>query len=161
MLEPNYGLVAWTIITFVLLVLVLRSIAWRPLLDALHKREEHIRGSIERAEQAKVEAEKLLDEHRSRLAQAESDVQRLLNEGKSLGEKLKDEIVVKANQQSQRMINQAKQEIERDKDAALSQLRSEVADLAIRATEKILDESLDEPRQRKIIDTYLKELPRN
>ncbi len=161
MLEINPGLAIWTIVTFVLLVIVLRSFAWKPLLEALNKREEHVRSSLERAEYAKQEAERILNENRIQLAKAESEAQRILTEGRALGEKLKNEIVDQANQQSRRMIDQAKHEIERDKDAALSELRSEVASLAIKAAEKILDETLDENRHRKIVDAYLKDLPKN
>ena len=92
MLEPNPGLVVWTIITFVLLVLILRKFAWRPILESLRKREERVRSSIERAEQAQQEAERLLEEHRRRIANAEQEGHRILNESRTLGEKLKQEI---------------------------------------------------------------------
>ena len=161
MLDINPGLIVWTIVTFGLLLTVLRMFAWKPLLEALNKREEHVRSSLERAEFAKQEAERILEENRKQLAKVESESQRILSEGRALGEKLKNEMIDQANQQSRRLIDQAKQEIERDKDAALSQLRSEVANLAIKAAEKILDETLDEAKQRKIVDAYLKDLPKN
>ena len=161
MLTPNPGLILWTFITFILLLVILRKFAWKPLLEALQRREEHVRNSIDRAEQAKQEAERLLEENRKQLAHAEEQAHRILGEGRALGEKLKSEIVEKANQQSRKMIDQAKLEIERDKDAALAQLRGEVANLAIKAAEKILDETLDENKHRKIVDTYLRELPKN
>lgn len=161
MLEINPGLVVWTIVTFVLLAVVLRAFAWKPLLAALHKREEDVRSSLERAGHAKQEAERILEENRKQLAKADTEARRMLSEGRALGEKLKSEIVDQANRQSRTMIDQAKYEIERDKEAALSQLRGEVANLAIKAAEKILDESLDERRHRKIVDSYLKDLPKN
>ena len=161
MLNPNPGLILWTIITFVFLMIILRKFAWKPLMESLQKREDTVRNSLERAEQAKQDAERLLEENRKQLARAEHESHRILNEGRALAEQLKAEIVEKANQQSRRMIDQAKQEIDRDKDAALSQLRGEVANLAIQAAEKILGETLDETRHRKIIDSYLKELPKN
>ncbi|MBI4546984.1 MAG: F0F1 ATP synthase subunit B [Ignavibacteriae bacterium] len=161
MLEVNPGLVIWTIVTFILLVIVLRKIAWKPLLEALNRREEHVRSSLERAEHAKQEAERILEENRKQLARAEAESQRILNEGRTLAEKLKAEIMDKANQQSRKVIEQAKLEIERDKDAALSELRGEVVHLAIMAAEKILDETLDENKHRKLIDGYLKSLPKN
>jgi F-type H+-transporting ATPase subunit b len=151
----------WTVITFVALMAVLGKFAWKPLLEALRKREEHVRTSIERAEQAREDAERILEENRKQLANAEREAQRILSEGRALGDKLKSEIVEQANQQTRRMVDQAKQEIDRDKEAALSQLRNEVANLAIGAAEKILDETLDEQKQRKLVDTYLKGLPKN
>jgi len=161
MLNPNPGLIIWTIITFILLLVLLKKFAWKPLLEALQRREETVRSSIERAEQAKIEAERLLDENRKQLERAGQEGQRILNENRALAEKLKDEIVEKANQQSRRMVDQAKQEIERDKEAALIQLRDEVAGLAIQAAGKILDETLDDDKHRKIVDAYLKGLPKN
>jgi F-type H+-transporting ATPase subunit b len=161
MLTPNPGLLIWTIITFLALLFVLRKFAWKPLLEALNSREEHVRSSLERAEHAAREAERILEENRRELSKAEAESQRILNEGRSLAEKLKGEILEHAHQQSRRLVEQAKQEIDRDKEAALSQLRGEVANLAIAAAEKILDETLDENRQRKLVDAYLKGLPKN
>lgn len=161
MLDPNPGLIIWTIVTFVLLVVVLRKFAWRPLLEALTKREESVRGAIERAEHAREEAERLLEEHRKQVARAEAEAHRILAEGRALGEKLKTEIVEQANAQARKLADQAKQEIERDKDAALATLRGEVATLAIKAAEKILDETLDEKRHRQIVDSFMNNLPKN
>jgi F-type H+-transporting ATPase subunit b len=161
MLNPNPGLIIWTIITFIFLLLLLKKFAWKPLLEALQRREELVRGSIKRAEMAKQEAEQLLEENRKLLERAGQEGLRILNENRAYAEKLKDEIIDKANQQSRRMVEQAKQEIERDKEAALVQLRNEVANLAILAAGKILDETLDENKQRKLVDTYLKGLPKN
>ncbi len=161
MLDVNPGLIIWTIVTFLCLLFVLRRYAWKPLMNSLEKREHDVRSSIERAEQARAEAEKLLEEHRKQLQRAEEEGKRLVTESRSLADKLKEEIIEKANQQSRRMVEQAKEEIDRDKESALAQLRGEVANLAISAAEKILDETLDEPKQRKLVDSYLKELPKN
>ncbi len=161
MLDPNPGLIIWTIISFIVLVIVLRSFAWKPILDALHKREENVKDTLDRAERAREEAAKLLEENRKQLERAEHESHRIVNENRALAEKLKEEIIQSANQQSRRLVEQAQQEIERDKEAALSQLRGEVASIAIMAAEKILDETLDEGRHKKIVDAYLKELPKN
>jgi F-type H+-transporting ATPase subunit b len=161
MLEINPGLIIWTIITFILLVFVLKKLAWKPLTDALQKREDHIRNSIEQAEKANQEAEQLLSENREKLSRFEENGKRILNEHRAMGEKLKSEMLDKANQQYRKMMDQAKQEIDRDKEKALVQLRGEIVGLAIQAAGKILDETLDENKHRKIIDSYLKELPKN
>src|SRR5512140_2174248 len=143
MLDINPGLILWTIVTFILVVLILRAAAWKPLLGALTAREESIRSSLQHAEQAHQEAQRLLEENRRQLAAAEEQSQRIIREGRTLGERLKAEIMEKANASSRHMIDQAKEEIEREKDAALVQLRGEVADLAIIAAGKILDAHLD------------------
>jgi len=161
MLNPNPGLIIWTIITFVLLLIVLTKFAWKPLLAALQKREDSLRDSIGRAEQARHESEQLLEENRKQIARSEQEGQKILKESRALAERLKDEMIDKANQQARKMIDMAKQEIDRDKEAAILHLRGEVANLAIMAAGKILDETLDENKQRKLVDSYLKELPRN
>lgn len=160
-LAINPGLIVWTIVTFIVLVVVLRKFAWKPLLEALNRREGHVRDSLERAEKAQQEAERLLQENRAQIARAEEETRRILKEGRGLGEKVKSEIVEKANQQARLMVERAKQEIEHDKEMALAQLREEVASLAILAAEKILNETLDAGKQRKIVDDMLRVLPKN
>jgi F-type H+-transporting ATPase subunit b len=158
MLQINPGLILWTIITFLLLLFILKRIAWKPLLGALMAREERIRASLDQAEQAQQKAEQLLEENRKQLAQAEEQSQRILKEGRAMGEKLKAEIIEKANVSARGMVEQAKDEIQRAKDAALQQLRTEVADLTIAATGKLLDANLDTAKQRQLVDAAIKEI---
>lgn len=158
MLEINPGLILWTILTFVIVVLILRAAAWKPLLAALTAREEKIRSSLQQAEQAQQEAQRLLEANRQQLAAAEEQSQRIISEGRALGERLKSEIIEKANSSSRHMIDQAKDEIKREKEAALVQLRGEVADLAIAAAGKLLDANLDTSKQRQLVDAAIKDL---
>jgi F-type H+-transporting ATPase subunit b len=158
MLELKGGLVFWTILTFLITLLVLRRAAWKPILKALLSREERIRTALHEAEEAQQEARQLMEENRRQLALAEQNAQRLIKEGREMGERLKGEIVEKANSSAQHMIRQAKEEIGREKEAALNQLRSEVAELAIMAAGKILDANLDSPAQRKLVDKAIAEL---
>lgn len=159
MFDINPGLMVWTVATFVVLVLVLSKFAWKPLLQSLKDRENKIREALELADKARVEAAELLRQNEKNLAKAEEEYQKIIREGKAFAEKLKDEVVAKAHQQAQREIQQAKEEIQRDVDAAKHQLRTEVADLAIRAAGKILDETLDAQKQKKIVDNFLNQLP--
>jgi F-type H+-transporting ATPase subunit b len=158
MLEINPGLIIWTIITFVVVLVILRFTAWKPLLGALTAREEKIRDSLQQAEEAQKQAQRLLEENKRQLALAEEQSQRIIKDGRDMGERLKAEIIEKANAGSRHMIEQAKEEIRREKDQALNQLRSEVADLAIIATGKLLDENLDTAKQRKLVDKVIQEI---
>jgi F-type H+-transporting ATPase subunit b len=150
MLEINSGLILWTILTFVIVLVILRSAAWKPLLAALAAREESIRASLREAADARGEAAKLLEENRRQLAQAEVQSQRIIREGRDMGERLKAELLEKANATSLHMIEQAKEEIRREKDAALIQLRDEAG--------KILDANLDTPKQRQLADAAIREI---
>jgi F-type H+-transporting ATPase subunit b len=158
MLDINPGLILWTIVTFVIVLIILRLTAWKTLLGALTAREEKIRTSIEQAESARLEAQRLLEENKRQLALAEDHSQRVIREGRDMGERLKAEILEKANSSARHVIEQAKDEIAREKEKALTQLRSEVADLAIGAAGKILDANLDTPKQRQLVDAAIKEL---
>ena len=158
MLEINSGLILWTILTFVIVLVILRSAAWKPLLAALGAREESIRASLREAADARGEAAKLLEENRRQLARAEEQSQRIIREGRDMGERLKAELLEKANATSLHMIEQAKEEIRREKDAALVQLRNEAGELVIAAAGKILDANLDTPKQRQLADAAIREI---
>ena len=158
MLEINSGLILWTILTFVIVLLILRKAAWKPLLGALAAREESIRASLREAADARAQAVRLLEENKRQLAQAEEQSRRIIMEGRDMGDRLKGEILEKANATTRVMIEQAKEEIRREKDAALTQLRSEATDLVIAAAGKILDANLDTPKQRQLADAAIREI---
>lgn len=160
MLEINPGLIVWTIITFLIVLAILRGTAWKPLMQVLKDREEKIESSLEEAEKARLEAIRLLKENKRVLMDAEMQSARIIREGRDMGEKLKAEILEKAEASSRQLVEQAKDEIRREKDAALVQLRSEVSDLAIAAAGKILDANLDTAQQRRLVDQAIKELSR-
>jgi F-type H+-transporting ATPase subunit b len=161
MFDINPGLMVWTVVTFLLLLVILGKFAWKPLLQALHDREDSIRDSLEQAQKAREEAADLLKQNAENMARADEEYQKVIREGRALADKLREEVVSKARQQAQRELQMAKEEIQRDVEAAKQQLRSEVADLAVKAAEKILDENLDASRQKKIVDNFLDQLPKN
>jgi F-type H+-transporting ATPase subunit b len=161
MLNVDPGLIIWTIITFFILLILLRLTAWKPILKALETREQNIRTSLEKAEKAREDAERILRENKRNLDAAEEQVQRVLKEGRDLAEKMRQEMIGKANDESRRMIEHAKEQIEREKQEALKVLRAEVAHLAIQAAGKILDEQLDAKKHKKIVDKFIDDLPNN
>lgn len=161
MLDINPGLIIWTLITFVLLLIVLGKFAWKPILQALQSREQEIADSIKKAEDARKDAERLLAENKAMIAKANEETARLIAEGRAIAEQVKNDIVAKANESAKTMMAQAKDEIVREKEAALTQLRSEVADLAISVAEKIVDESLDGAKQKKFVDKVLQQMQKN
>ena len=161
MLEINPGLIIWTVITFLCLAIMLAKFAWKPMLKMLSDREEKIHGALQEAERARAETAEMLKQNEKNLVRAEEEYQKMIREGKALAEKLKEDIVTKAKQQARQELKQAAEEIQRNVDAAKQQLRAEVADLAIKATEKILEETLDEKRQKQLIDSVMNQLPKN
>ncbi|HTR82771.1 MAG TPA: F0F1 ATP synthase subunit B [Bacteroidota bacterium] len=161
MLDINPGLIIWTTLTFLILLFVLSKVAWKPLVNALHAREQGIRDALLKADEARRESERLLAENKAAMAKANEETSRILKEGRELAEQMKNDIVAKAREGARAMMDQAKEDIQREKETALLQLRSEVADLAVTAAEKIIDESLDEAKRKKLVDKTLQSLPNN
>ena len=158
MLAINPGLIIWTFIIFGLLLVILAKVAWKPLLASLKTREQAISDSLSRAEQARTDAERLIEENKKERAKAEEEVQIALREGRLYAEQMRRELVEKAKEEAARLLTQARAEIERDTQHALRQLRAEVSDLAIQATSKLLDENMDEARHRKVIEKMIADL---
>lgn len=161
MLDINPGLIIWTMITFVLLVVVLGKFAWKPILQALQTREQEIADALKKAEEAKKDAERMMQENKTAMEKASNETARLIAEGRAMAEQLKGDIVAKANESAKKMLDQAKEEIVREKESAMAQLRNEVAELSITVAEKILDESLDGAKQKKMVDKVLQQLQKN
>lgn len=161
LLSINPGLIIWTIIIFVLLLILLKKLAWKPLISSLDKRESMIRESVEKAEQLKKDAEIMLNQNKMILEKADEESRKVINDGKEMAVKLRNELISKTGEDTTRMIKQAKAEIEREKLSALNQLKDEIANLAVNAAEKIIEQNLDEAKQKKIVEDFINQIPDN
>ncbi|RMH62792.1 MAG: ATP synthase F0 subunit B [Bacteroidetes bacterium] len=161
LLEPYAGLIFWKAIAFGLLLFILYRFAWGPITKALTEREQNIDMSLRKAEEALAEARQIQADNARARREAEQDAQRILREAREAAEKLRTEEIERTRAQIRQMQEQAQAEIEREKQGALQALRAEVADLAIQAAEKILAENLDPARQRRLVDDFINQLPRN
>jgi F-type H+-transporting ATPase subunit b len=161
LLEPYSGLIFWKALAFSILLFLLYRFAWGPITKALNEREYTIDESIQRAERALVEAKQIQADNAKARRESEQDAQRIIREAREASETLRTEEVEKARVQIRTMQEQARAEIEREKQGALETLRTEVADLAIAAAERILRENLDEARQRRLVNDFLEDLPKN
>lgn len=161
LLEPNAGLIFWKLVVFGGMLFLLWKYAWNPITRALREREETIDASIKRAEKALAEAKQIQSDNERARREAEQEAQRILREARDEAETLRSEEVQKTRAQIQEMQQQAQAEIEREKQSALDELRAEVADLAIQAAGKILREDVDGQRQRRLVESFIDELPVN
>lgn len=154
----NFGLSIWTLVVFVVLLLVLKKFAWGPILDAVESREDSIQEALDEAARRQEEAEKLAREHREKLAEARREAQEIVDQGREAGEKVRREIEEKAREESQRMLERARREIGREKDAALETVRSEAVELALAAASRLLRQKLDAEHDRELVLDYLEDL---
>lgn len=161
LLSINPGLIIWQIIIFVILLVILKKIAWKPLLTALHTREQSIKDSINQAEQLKKDAEMLIEQNKKNMAEANTQSMQIINNAKDMANKLRDELMTKSQEDSRKLLEQAKLEIKQEKESAMADLRNEVSDLAIKSAEKIINDNLDETRQKKIVNDFISQIPSN
>jgi F-type H+-transporting ATPase subunit b len=156
--DINVGLSAWTLVVFGGLVLILSKFGWGRILSAVEAREQGIQSTIDEAARRNEEAAKLLEEHRRQLAEARHQAGELIAEGKVAGERMRKEIEEKARSEGQAMVDRARHEIGRERDAALDALRKESVDLALAAAARLLGENLDQNKDRKLVERYVGEL---
>jgi len=159
LVSVNPGLIIWTIVTFLVLVFLLSKFAWKPIISALESREKAIRDAIKGANRAREEAQDLLRQHEELIGKAEAEAREIIQAARETSEQVRREAEVAARAESQRLLDQARRDIQNAKEAALRDIRDTVADLAIRAAAKIVQESLDSERHRKMIDDLIERLP--
>jgi len=152
------GLLLWTIITFVVLVLLLRWKAWPPIVKALRDREEAVRGAIEEARRHRLEAEKLLDEHKAMMVAARRETAALFEQGRRDAERVRQELLEKARHEQQEVVEQGRRQIAQETRSALASLQEKTVDLALAASEKLLRRTLDGDAHRRLVEEALKEI---
>ena len=153
-LDP--GLFVWTILTFLVLLGVLAKFAWNPLLKMLQDREELIRSSLEDAEKAKMELERLNTEGQDIINKARSEAQTILSEGKAASSKMKEETLSSAKEQAKSILSDAENQIRIEKDKAISEIKNEVVDISLSIAEKLMSKNITKEDNQAIIDESLK-----
>jgi len=156
--DINTGLSFWTLIVFGILVFVLGKFAWGPILSAVEARERGIQSALDEAAERNAEAAKLLSEHKEQLADARRQANDIVAAGKGAGETVRREIEEKARAEAQAIVERARAEIERERDAALETLRRESVDLALAAASRLMQENLDQDKDRQLVERYLSAL---
>ena len=159
LLTPEPGLIIWTIITFLVVLVILSKTVWKPLLAALDAREKGIADTLSSAEKARDEAQAAVEAHKKVLAAAEEEGRDIVAQARDAAEKVRQGIVDEARQEAQQAAELARRSIETEKRAALSELRREVADLAVQAAGVILDAELNDDRNRKLVDDLIARIP--
>ena len=152
MLEVHGGLLAWTVITFLILLVVLKKIAWGPIISALETRETEIRDALNSAEKARKDAEKATNEYEELMRKAQIEAQQIIAEGKSAGERIKNDIEVKASEKADAIIAKAKDQIEVERKNAIQDIRTSVIELSMQAAAKVIEKNLDSNDNRELID---------
>jgi F-type H+-transporting ATPase subunit b len=158
LVSPNVGLMIWTLLVFGISLWILGKFAFPRISEALEKRQHAIEESIEASERTRRDADKLLQEYRERLAEARNQAEEIVTRARKTGESTEAEIVADARVKREEMMEQTRREIEAETRRAIQQIRNEVADLTVLATEKVTRKSLTGEDQRRLVEEALSEL---
>lgn len=159
LLSPSGGLMFWTLIIFVILAFILSKFAFKPITEAVEAREKALEDAIAGAKADREAAAKLLAEHQAQIESARAEAQKMIVEGRQIGEKIRAEMVEETRGQQQEMLERARREIEAEKQRAIADLRREAVDLAIAGASKVIEKNLDDASNRQIVESFLSSIP--
>ena len=155
MLEVHGGLLAWTVLTFVLLLVVLKKVAWGPILDALDARENEIKEALNAAEKAREEAERVSSDYEDSIRKAQAEAQQIISDAKTAGEKVKLDLETVANKKGDEIIEKAKAQIDTERVRVISEIKTVAIEISLSAAAKVIEKNLDSDDNRKLVNEAL------
>lgn len=162
LVTPEFGLIFWMILSFTILVLILKKAAWKPILKALKDREDKIDHALEAAEEAKEQMAQLKADNEKIINEARVEKDSILKEAKDIKDQIIREARDKAGDEADKMINEAKQKIRAEKTAAIDEIKAQIAGLSIEIAEKLLQEELkDKAKQNQLVKKHIDDIRLN
>jgi F-type H+-transporting ATPase subunit b len=158
LVQPDPGLYIWTIVTFLILVALLGKYAWRPLLDALERRQDAIRKSLDEARQAKKELERLNEESARILAEARVEADAIISRSRADASRAGDELKQKARADAESIVRNAERQIQLETSRAVQRVRQEAVDISIAIASKIIQRNLSKEDNERLIAETLNEI---
>ena len=162
LLTPGTGLIIWQTFVFLLLVLLLARFAWKPILGSLKEREESIKKALETAEQARAEMARIQADNEKIFKEAREERDRLLKEAREASSRLKDDAQADAKKAADKIIDDARAAIQVEKQAALKDVRIQVAMFSLQIAEQLMKKNLSSDKaQKELVEGFIKELKLN
>jgi F-type H+-transporting ATPase subunit b len=162
LLTPGTGLIIWQTFVFLLLVLLLGKLAWKPILSSLKEREHSIQEALDTAEKARLELSKLKSDNESLLKQAREERDKMLRETREAANRMKDEAQAEAKKSADKIIDDARTTINIEKQAALKEIKIQVAMFSLEVAERLLKEKLSNDKaQKDLVQEYVNDIKVN
>jgi len=162
LLTPGTGLILWQLIVFVALFFLLSKLAWKPILSSLKDREKSIQDALDTADRARLEMSQLKADNERLLKEAREERDRILREAREAANRLKDDAQTEAKKSADKIIEDARAAINIEKQAALKEIRIQVATFSIQVAEKLIKKNLaDDKAQKDLVESYIKDLKVN
>ena len=158
LVQPDPGLFIWTIITFLVLLFLLAKFAWKPLLTALESRQDTIRKSLDDAQKAKEELERLQRESTEIIRKAHVDAQAIVGKGRADAERLGEELRQKAREEADGIVKNAERQIQLETRRAVQEIRREAVDLSVNIASKLLERHVSKEDNERLINDTLKQI---
>jgi F-type H+-transporting ATPase subunit b len=158
---PEGKEIVWAVISFAIVFGLLAWKAWPAIKKALKDREDRVRGDLERAEQARVEAEQSLEEYRHQLAEARNEAAAIIEQARESADEVRRELIAKAEADAAELRSRAADDIRLATERAMSELHGKVADLSIELAEKVIEQNLDRDVQIRLIENYINQVGSN
>ena len=158
LVQPDPGLYIWTIVTFLVLLALLARFAWRPLLDALEKRQDAIRSSLDDARKAKEELTRLQAESARILAEARTEAAGIISSTRSDAARFAEELKQKARADAEALVRNAQREIDTQTNRAVETIRREAIDLSVAVAGKILRREISKTDNDRLVDDAIREM---
>jgi F-type H+-transporting ATPase subunit b len=152
------GLMFWTLVVFIVLLLLLSKFAFGPITAAVRSREQALEDAIAAAKRDRDDAAKLLEEHRKAIEAARGEAQRFIAAGRAAAEAMRSEMLELTHTQQQELLERARRDLESEKANAIAELRREAVDLAIAGASKVIEKNLDDAGNRQLVESYLSTL---
>jgi F-type H+-transporting ATPase subunit b len=154
----DWGLQIWTLVAFVVLLVLLAKFAFKPIAEALDRRGETIKKSIEEAEKQRADARQMMDEYQKQLADARNEAGKIIDEARQIGERVRKEVVDKANAEASAGVQRAQEEIQRQKEKGIQEMKDTVAALSVEIASRVIEKELDEASHRQLVESLIKDL---
>jgi F-type H+-transporting ATPase subunit b len=162
LLTPGVGLIIWQTIVFLGLFFLLAKLAWKPIISSLKEREQSIHDALATAEKARLEMSQLKSDNEKLLKEAREERDRILREAREVANRLKDDAQVEAKKSADKIIEEARAAINIEKQAALKEVKIQVANFSLEIAERLLKKSLaDDKSQKELVENYLKDFKVN
>ncbi|MEQ8423370.1 MAG: F0F1 ATP synthase subunit B [Cyclobacteriaceae bacterium] len=162
LLTPGVGLIFWQAVVFLILFFLLAKMAWKPILASLKEREETIQGSLDQAEKAKKEMAELKADNEKLLKEAREERDKILRDARDAANRLHDEAQTDAKKNAEKIIEDAKAVIQTEKQAALRDVKEQVALFSLEVAEKLMKKNLsDDKAQKELTNRFVDELKLN
>ena len=152
LVQPDPGLFIWTILTFLVLLALLAKFAWKPLLQALETRQTSIRKSLDDADSAKQELERLQRESMKIIQEARATAESIIEKSRSDAEKVRDDLKVKDREEAEGILRNAERQIDAHTRQALRDIRNEGGDMAVLIASKVLERNVSKEDNQRLID---------